>query len=223
MAAATSALQPATTGRLRGLYAITPDEADSVVLEAKVRAALAGGARIVQYRNKFTDKPLRHAQALALRALCRAAGAAFIINDDLALALAIDADGVHLGRDDGDIAAARQALGPVRLLGASCYDRLDLAQRALELGADHIAFGSVFSSPTKPGAVRASLTLFGRARRQWDAPLIAIGGITADNAREVVAAGADAIAVISALFDAPHIEARARQFATLFNSQTPPS
>ena len=218
-----SARHPSGTGRLCGLYAITPDEPDSLVLEAKVRAALAGGARIVQYRNKSTDNSLRRAQAVALCALCRAAGATFIINDDLALALEIDADGVHLGRDDGNIAAARQALGHARLLGASCYDRLDLAQRALEEGADHIAFGSVFASPTKPGAARASLTLFGQARRKWDAPLIAIGGITVDNAREVVAAGADAIAVISALFDAPHIEARARQFATLFNSQTSPS
>ena len=208
----------ATAARLRGLYAITPDEADSDVLIAKLRAALAGGARVVQYRNKSTDQALRRAQAGALFALCREAGASFIVNDDLELALAIAADGLHLGRDDGDIAAARRALGPSRLLGASCYNRLELAQRALQQGADHVAFGSVFASPTKPGAVRAPLTLFAEARR-LGVPLIAIGGITLENAPQVITAGADAIAVISALFDAPRIEERAREFATLFNSQ----
>jgi len=214
-----SVLPPAGAVRLRGLYAITPDEPDTAVLVEKLRAALAGGARVVQYRNKSTDTRLRHAQAAAMLALCRQSGAAFIVNDDLALALEIDADGLHLGRDDGDIAAARHALGHARLLGASCYNRLELAQRALAQGADHVAFGSVFSSPTKPDAARAALSLFTEARRKFDAPLIAIGGITVDNAGEVIAAGADAIAVISALFDAPRIEARAREFATLFNSQ----
>ena len=218
-----SILPSASAGRLRGLYAITPDEPDSAVLAEKLRAALAGGARVVQYRNKTTDKPLRRTQAVALLSLCRAAGATFIVNDDLALALEINADGLHLGRDDGNISAARHALGPARLLGASCYNRLELAQRALEQGADHVAFGSVFASPTKPGAARAPLTLFAEARRQFDAPLIAIGGITVDNAREVITAGADAIAVISALFNAPRIEDRAREFATLFNSQSSPS
>ena len=212
----------AGTGRLRGLYAITPDEADTAALVAKLRAALAGGARVVQYRNKSTDQPLRRAQSEALLALCRADGATFIVNDDLELALAIGADGVHLGRDDGELAAARRALGPARLLGASCYNRLELAQQALAAGADHVAFGSVFVSPTKPGAVRASLSLFTEARR-LGVPVIAIGGITVENAPQLIAAGADAIAVISALFDAPYIEERARQFAGLFNSQTSPS
>ena len=217
-----SALSAANAGRLRGLYAITPDEPETAALAAQLRAALSGGACIVQYRNKSTDKVLRRAQAGALLALCREAGATFIVNDDLELALAIDADGLHLGRDDGDIAAARRAIGPARLLGASCYNRLDLAQRALEHGADHLAFGSVFVSPTKPGAARAPLSLFGEARG-LGAPLIAIGGITVENAPQVIAAGADAIAVISALFDAPRIEERARQFTSLFNSQTSPS
>ena len=213
-----SVLSPAVTARLRGLYAITPEEADTAALVAKLRAALAGGARVVQYRNKSTDQALRRAQAGTLLALCREAGASFIVNDDLELALAIAADGLHLGRDDGDIAAARRALGPSSLLGASCYDRLELAQRALQQGADHVAFGSVFASPTKPGAVRAPLALFTEARR-LGVPLVAIGGITVENAPQVIAAGADAIAVISALFDAPRIEERAREFATLFNAQ----
>lgn len=213
-----SAVPCAAAERLRGLYAVTPEESDTALLAAKLRAALAGGVRVVQYRNKSQDRQLRREQAAALLELCKASGAAFIINDDLELALAVGADGVHLGRDDGDIAAARQALGPARLLGASCYNRLELARRALVQGADHVAFGSVFASPTKPDAERAAPVLFTEARRQFDAPLVAIGGITVANAAEVIAAGADSIAVISALFDAPRIEDRAREFTALFNS-----
>ena len=204
--------------RLQGLYAITPDSSDTALLTRQVQAALAGGAHVLQYRNKSTDRALRLEQAGALLGLCRAAGASFIINDDLALALEIGADGLHLGRDDGDIAAARRALGPARLLGASCYNRLELAAPALAQGADHIAFGSVFVSPTKPGAVRAPLSLFSAAR-SLGVPLIAIGGITVENAPQVIGAGADAIAVISALFDAPDVAARAHEFNALFKSQ----
>ena len=203
--------------RVRGLYAITPDTTDAATLTRQVRAALAGGARVVQYRNKSRDSALRRAQAAELLALCKAADATFIVNDDVELALACGAHGVHLGRDDGDLAAARRALGPQRLLGASCYNRPDLAGQALAQGADHVAFGSVFASPTKPGAVRAELSLFSQARIPG-VPCVAIGGITVENAPSVIAAGADAIAVISALFDAPDIEARAREFAALFGT-----
>jgi thiamine-phosphate pyrophosphorylase len=207
-----------TTHRLRGLYAITPDGLETTRLLAKVRAALKGGASVVQYRDKSADGARRTAQAAGLLSLCRESGALLIINDDVALALDIGADGVHLGEDDGDIAAARRALGPDRLLGASCYNRIELAERALHLGADHIAFGAVYASPTKPGARRAPLDLFTAARKQFDAPVVAIGGITADNAGDVIAAGANAVAVISALFDAPDIERRAREFDALFAS-----
>ncbi|MFM9970563.1 MAG: thiamine phosphate synthase, partial [Burkholderiales bacterium] len=184
----------------------------------RVAAALQGGARVLQYRDKSSDAARRREQAAALAQLCHASKAALIINDDVALALAIGADGVHLGEDDGDIAAARSALGPNRLLGASCYNQIDLAQKALALGADHIAFGSVFASPTKPGARRAPLALFAEARRTFDAPIVAIGGISVANAKEVITAGAHAIAVISDLFDAPQIDSQARQFAALFDS-----
>jgi len=211
-----SAVPAARTADLRGLYAITPEEEDTALLLRKLGAALAGGARVVQYRNKSSDRILRREQAAGMLAQCRRWQALLIINDDIELALAIGADGVHLGRDDGDIAAARLALGPERLLGASCYNRLELAAGAIAQGADHVAFGSVFASPTKPGAKRAPLTLFSQAR-SFEAPLVAIGGITVDNASDVIAAGADAIAVISALFEAPDIEARAREFAALFN------
>jgi thiamine-phosphate pyrophosphorylase len=200
----------------RGLYALTPDEPDTAALVAAVRAAVAGGAAAVQYRSKRADAALRRVQAAALAALCREARVPLIVNDDLELALEIDAAGVHLGRDDGDLAAARRRLLPGKLLGASCYDRLDRAARAVAAGADYVAFGSVFASPTKPAAVRAPLTLFGEAKRRLGVPLVAIGGITLENARAVVEAGADSLAVITALFEADDIAARARGFTALF-------
>jgi thiamine-phosphate pyrophosphorylase len=199
----------------RGLYALTPDEPDTQALVAKVRAAIAGGAAAVQYRNKPADPALRGAQAAALAGLCRGAGVPLVVNDDIALALAVDAAGVHLGREDGDLAAARQRLGPGRLLGASCYDRFELAERAVRAGADYVAFGSMFASPTKPAAARAPLALLGAARR-LGRPVVAIGGITLGNAPAVIAAGADALAVITALFGAGDIAARARAFTDLF-------
>lgn len=200
----------------RGLYAITPDEADSDRLLARVGAALAGGAAIVQYRNKPAAPALRREQAQALLKLCRTANVPLIVNDDLELALAIDADGLHLGGDDGNLVAARARLGPAKLLGASCYNRIELALAARQAGADHIAFGAVFASSTKPAAVHAPLSLFMRARDEIGLPAVAIGGIDTSNAREVIQAGAHAIAVISALFDAPDIAARAREFHQLF-------
>jgi thiamine-phosphate pyrophosphorylase len=215
-----SSAAPGATNGVRGLYAITPDGLETAVLLTKVGAALKGGARVVQYRDKSADRARRTNQATGLLSLCRESGAMLIINDDLALALAIGADGVHLGEDDGDIAAARSALGPDRLLGASCYNRLDLAERALQLGADHIAFGAVYASPTKPAARNAPLNLFTAARKRFDAPMVAIGGITTENAGDVIAAGANAVAVISALFDAPDIERRAREFDALFNPRS---
>jgi thiamine-phosphate pyrophosphorylase len=202
----------------RGLYALTPDEPDTAALVAAVRAAVSGGAAAVQYRNKRADPVRRRAQAAALAALCRAARVPLIVNDDLELALEIDAAGVHLGRDDGDLAAARRRLPPGKLLGASCYDRLEGAALAVAAGADYVAFGSVFPSPTKPEAVRAPLALFGEAKRRLGVPLVAIGGITLDNAPEAVAAGADALAVITALFSADDVAARARSFTALFAS-----
>ena len=208
--------------KIAGLYAITPEADDSVSgtarLLAAVAAALEGGARVVQYRNKRAAPAARLEHALGLSALCVKHGAVFIVNDDIDLALEVEADGVHLGKADGDIARARKRLGPSRLLGASCYDNLALASAARAAGADHLAFGSVFASTTKPGAVRAPLSLFAQARA-FNLPLVAIGGITTGNAGDVIAAGADAIAVISDLFDAPDVRARATQFTQLF---TPP-
>ena len=202
--------------RIAGLYAITPDLADTDDLLYRVRAALAGGARVLQYRNKSASTQLRLTQARALQALCAARGVPLIINDHLDLALAVDADGLHLGGEDGDIAAARARLGADKLLGVSCYDRLELAEAALAAGADHVAFGSFFASGVKPDAVRPPLDLIGRARQRFTVPLVGIGGITAANAPQLITAGISAIAVISAVFSAPDIEAAAREFQSLF-------
>jgi len=206
----------------RGLYAVTPDEADTSQLIAKVRLALAGGAVAVQYRNKSAGPTLRRAQAAALAEICREAGAPLIVNDDVTLALEVGAAGVHLGREDGELAAARSRLGPAKLLGASCYNRIDLAVAAAGGGADYVAFGAMFASPTKPAARGAPLALLGDARRRTGLPVVAIGGITLDNAAGVVAAGADALAVISALFAAEDIAARARAFQELFERSVTP-
>ena len=191
--------------KLRGLYAITPEEAGML---DKVRQALDGGIALLQYRRKQRD--LQEAREVA--ALARRHGVPLIVNDDVELALALGAQGVHLGRDDGDLGAARRRL-PGRILGASCYNDAELARRAIGAGADYVAFGSVFASPTKPAAVRAPLALFAIG---LEVPLCAIGGITVDNAPQVLAAGADLIAVVSDLFDAPDIAARAAQYRRLF-------
>jgi len=206
---------------LRGLYAITPDEADTRALAAKVADALAGGIAALQYRNKAADATLRRTQAEALALLCRERGVPLIVNDDVALASAVGADGVHLGATDGDLAGTRRRLGPGKLLGASCYDRYALALAAKAAGADYVAFGAAFPSPTKPNAVRAPLALYARAHRELGIPIVAIGGITADNAAALVSAGVDALAVITDLFEARDIAARARDFNALFETTTP--
>lgn len=203
---------------LRGLYAITPDGMAREALIERAERALVGGARLIQYRSKDADPKRRAEAAHALAALCHRHGAAFIVNDDVALALAVDADGAHLGREDGDLVAARAQLHG-KLLGASCYDRIDLARAAVAAGADYVAFGSVFASPTKPDAVRAPLSLFAQAR-PLGVPLCAIGGITAQNAPELIRAGADMLAVVSDLFDSHDVTARARSYARLFDSVT---
>ena len=211
----------ASSTRVRRLYAVTPEEPDTEVLAQKVREALLGGARMVQYRNKTGTSALRREQCALLIALCRAAGAPLIVNDDLDLALAIGADGLHLGREDIPIAVARAELGDGMLLGASCYDRLELAIAARDAGADYVAFGSAFPSPTKPGAPRASSALYREAKSRLNCPVVAIGGITLGNARTLITAGVDAVAVITALFDAPDIAAAARGFDRLFDEQDP--
>ena len=210
--------------KLRGLCAVTLDDPLLPRLSALVRAALDGGTPFVQYRNKMASRPLRRAQAAEMLRICRASGAKLIINDDVWLAVEIGADGAHLGRDDapgGSLVAAREALGPKRILGVSCYNELERGAEAAAAGADYLAFGSMFPSRTKPGAVRAPLELLGEARRRFGLPVAAIGGITPDNAPQVIAAGADMLAVVSDLFDAMDIKARAEAYQALFNQGAP--
>jgi len=206
---------------IAGLYAVTPDEPDTEVLGYKVRKALAGGARMLQYRNKAADSRLRREQAAALLALCRPAGIPLVVNDDVDVMLAIGADGVHLGRDDAGLASARAKLPEGAIIGASCYTSLDLAHAARSAGASYVAFGSAFPSATKPGASQAPLSLYRTACKRLDCPIVAIGGITTKNAIGLVEAGVHAIAVIGALFDAPDIERRARDFSKLFSAREP--
>jgi thiamine-phosphate pyrophosphorylase len=205
---------------IRGLCAVTLDDPLLPRLSALVKAALDGGAPFVQYRNKMASRPLRRAQAAEMLRICRAAGAKLIINDDVWLAVEIGADGAHLGRDDapgGSLVAARDALGPKRILGVSCYNELARGEEAAAAGADYLAFGSVFPSRTKPAAAHAPLELLGEARRRFGLPIAAIGGITIENAPQVIAAGADMLAVVSDLFDAMDIKARAAAYQELFN------
>lgn len=207
---------------LAGLYAITPDDYLLPRLSALVQMALDGGATLVQYRNKTAPPPLRRAQAAELLRICRSVGARLIVNDDVWLAIEIGADGAHLGRDDapGDsLRAAREALGAQRILGVSCYNEMARAEAAAAAGADYLAFGSVFASRTKPSAVRAPLSLITEAKQRFGLPVAAIGGITLDNAPEVLAAGADLLAVSSDLFDTMDIRARAAAYGNLFNSR----
>lgn len=199
----------------RGVYLITPDDAETDRLIARVDAVL-GHAALLQYRNKSASPALRRTQAEALRAACAGYGVPLIVNDDLALASAVGADGVHLGEDDGDTGTARLRLGPDAIIGVSCYDDPARARAAAASGASYVAFGAFFSSATKPNARRASIDLL-RDTAGYGLPQVAIGGITPENARSVVAAGADLIAVISGVFDAPDPAAAMRAYRACFD------
>jgi thiamine-phosphate pyrophosphorylase len=197
---------------MRGLYAVTPDNADTEDLLRKVEHALKAGVAMLQYRNKMISKDKRLLQARELAPLARGYGVPFIVNDDVEIALAVGANGAHLGKDDGDLSAARSQLAG-KILGVSCYNDLEKARAAVRSGADYVAFGAVYPSPTKPGAVRAPLSLFSN---DVGVPVCAIGGITLANAPALIGAGASLLAVISDLFDAPDIAARAAAYRELF-------
>ena len=202
--------------RARGLYLITPDDADTARLRERVSAVIHH-ATWLQYRNKSADAALRATQARALQPLCREAGVPLIINDDPRLARECGADGVHLGEDDGGIAQARELLGEAAIIGASCYDDIGRAARMAAAGADYLAFGAFFPSSSKNTTRRATPTLLQEARA-LGRPLVAIGGITADNAPALVAAGADLLAVIGGVFDAPDPAAAASALREAFSA-----
>lgn len=201
---------------ISGLYLVTPDCDDTALLCAQVSQALQGGVSLVQYRHKTASDALRLEQATALLAICRQAHIPLLINDHVTLAAELDADGVHVGQHDSAIAAARAVLGPQKIIGASCYNRFELAEQAQAAGADYVAFGACYPSSTKPNAPRASAALFTQAKQLLAVPVVGIGGITLDNARPLVEAGADALAVITDIFQAADIAARCRQYLPLF-------
>jgi thiamine-phosphate pyrophosphorylase len=201
--------------RLKGLYLITPDDSDTARLVRRVEAVLAS-AVLLQYRNKSADDALRRVQIAALQPVCRDAGVPLLVNDDWHLAHELSADGAHLGGEDGDLRAARAGLGDTALLGASCYDDLRRAEAAAAAGASYVAFGAFFPSPTKPNARRATPQLL-RDAATTGLPRVAIGGISPENAPALIDAGADMIAVISGVFDAPDPIAAAQAYRACFD------
>ena len=206
----------------RGLYAVTDDALiEPARLVERVTQALRGGAVMVQYRDKSTNARRRLSEAQALCEVCRAHGALLIINDDVALARAVAADGVHLGKDDAPLAQARRMLGEQVIIGLSCYNSLQRAVEAQAAGADYVAFGRFFPSRTKPVAVAAGVELLRQAQTRLRIPRVAIGGITPDNGAALIEAGADLLAVVHGVFGQPDPEAAACRYARLFTAPDP--
>ena len=202
---------------LSGLYAITDASlTDPEKTIQRVEQALKGGAQIIQYRDKSSNPEQRFQTCVAIRKLTKQANALFIVNDDVTLAKRVKADGVHLGKNDIDLSEARNQLGPDVLIGISCYNHFELAKQAAGQGADYVAFGSFYPSITKPEAVKANLELLHRAKQDLDIPIVAIGGITIENGRSLVEAGADMLAVVKGIFGQKDIEAAAREFCSFF-------
>ena len=204
-----------------GLYAITDSNLiPATELAARVAQAIAGGATVIQYREKQLATVERHRQAAELAELCQRHAVTFLINDDVELAAAVGAAGVHLGKDDTVIRAARARLGTRAIIGVSCYNRLQRAQAAAAAGADYVAFGRFFPSHTKPAAVQADPVLLEQARRQLALPLVAIGGITPENGGPLLAAGANLLAVIHGIFGQPDVQAAAQRYKELFDPKS---
>lgn len=201
----------------RGIYAVTPEHRSGADLTAAVASAVEYGVRAVQYRDKSADLERRRRDAEALLEVCRVRNVPLIINDDVDLVLAAGADGVHLGRDDEALAAARSRLGDDAIIGVSCYDEPDRALAAARNGADYVAFGSFFPSVTKPGAVRATTELVATSRPYIEVPIVAIGGITVENARPLLDSGVDLLAVVSSIFGAADIGPATRRLDRLFS------
>ncbi len=186
---------------MKGLYAITDTvNLSSETMLARTEEILRAGARLLQYRNKQADENTRITEAEELHTLCRQYSVPLIINDDIALAIQTGADGIHLGKTDSTIADARERLGNKVMIGCSCYNDLDRAQQASKSGADYIAFGAFFSSPTKPDAAHATPDIIETAKQRFKLPVVAIGGITPENGQSLIAAGADMLAVISGIY-----------------------
>ncbi|MGV7234792.1 MAG: thiamine phosphate synthase [Nitrosomonadaceae bacterium] len=202
--------------RIRGIYAITPDLTDTTNLVMLTQQALTGGVQLIQYRNKTADNILKLEQATLLTYLCRKYNTPLIINDDLDLAIKVDADGVHLGMEDITVTEARRRLGPGKIIGVSCYNQLRYAIEAENHGADYAAFGAFFVSITKPGAVSASISLLCKAKQYLQIPVVAIGGIDSENIAELIYKGADAVAVSRSLFNSANTQFEAKRLSYIF-------
>ena len=201
---------------IKGLYAITPDSADLNTLIQKTKSAIEGGAFMVQYRSKIQDRDVKMQQCAVILRLCREYEIPCIVNDDVDMCRVLEADGVHLGEKDDNIAEVRHILGEDAIIGSSCYDQLDRAKSAQKEGASYVAFGAMFPTSTKPNAPRATLALLKEAKREIQIPIVAIGGITVNNAHDVIKTGIDAIAVITSLYEAKSIKETAETFAKMF-------
>jgi thiamine-phosphate pyrophosphorylase len=201
---------------MRGLYLVTPNWNDTDRLLAATEAGLRGGAVLVQYRHKEADAPLRQEQGGALLALCRRFTVPLVINDYLDLCIALDADGVHLGGTDGDLAHARRVLGSGKIVGASCYGELKMAIAAEQAGASYAAFGGFYPSPVKKYDFVTQPDLLNAARAAISLPLVVIGGMTPENAAPLVARGADMVAAISSVYATPDPHGSAQAFTALF-------
>ncbi len=206
--------------KLKGLYAITDENliAEESFSEA-IESALLGGARIIQYRDKSADQKKRLLQASALRRLCTQYQATCIINDDISLAKSVNADGVHLGKNDTELLNARRILGENAIIGISCYNDIELAIDAEKNSADYVAFGAMFSSPTKPDAVTTTPKIISQAKQQLSIPVCAIGGITGDNIGQLIQHNTDMAAVISSLFATGDIKNTANSLSQHFSRQ----
>jgi thiamine-phosphate pyrophosphorylase len=202
--------------KISGIYAITPDLTDTNNLVMLTQQVITGGVQLVQYRNKTADKYLKLEQATLLSYLCQKFNTPLIINDDLDLAIKIDADGVHLGMEDITVTEARRRLGPGKIIGASCYNQLKYAIEAENHGADYVAFGAFFVSITKPDAVSASISLLCKAKQYLQIPVVAIGGIDSENIAELIYKGADAVAVSRSLFNSDNIQFEAKRLSCIF-------
>ena len=202
---------------IKGLYAITPDMADSNSLLLKTQLAIEGGAFMVQYRSKIQDRDVKMQQCAAILRLCREYKIPCIVNDDVDMCRVLEADGVHLGKKDDNIAEVRSILGEDAIIGSSCYDQLNRAKLAQKEGASYVAFGAMFETSTKPNAPRATLELLREAKSQIQIPIVAIGGITMNNAHDVIETGIDAIAVINSLYESNSIKETAETLSSMFH------
>lgn len=204
--------------KLKGLYAITDPKLMGSDLISKAEQAILGGINILQYRNKIASETQQEQEAQELAKLCKKNNVLFIINDNVELALKVNADGIHLGQKDTHFTQAREQLGEDKIIGVTCNNKIELAQTAQQQGADYVAFGRFFSSETKPSAPPAEISLLNEARKKINIPIVAIGGITQETAPLLLKEGADILAVIHSIFGQENITNTTRQFIKIISS-----